>query len=127
MKETYGASRIHVELVEIGIPVGRKRVERLMKSASLKGVSRRCGTRTTIRDEQLRPASDLVDRNFYARELNVLWGGAINYVPTWAGFLYMEAVIFDAFSRRIFGWPIGHNLKAQLLKQDIIKGVATTG
>jgi transposase InsO family protein len=66
--------RIHAELAETGIPIGRKRVERLMKAAGLRGVSRRRGTRTTIRDERLQPASDLVDRNFYAHEPNVLWG-----------------------------------------------------
>ena len=36
------------------------------------------------------------------------------YVPTWAGFLYL-AVVLDAFSRRIVGWAMDHNLKAQLV------------
>jgi putative transposase len=113
-KATYGAPRIHAELAETDIPVGRKRVERLMKAAGLKGVSRRRGTRTTIRDERVRPASDLVARNFYAHEPNVLWVADITYVPAWAGFLYL-AVVLDAFSRRIVGWAMGHNLKAQLV------------
>ena len=113
-KETYGVPRIHAELAETSIPVGRKRVERLMKAAGLKGVSRRRGTRTTIRDERLRPASDLVDRNFHADEPNMLWVADITYVPTWAGFLYLS-VVLDAFSRRIVGWAMGHNLKAKLV------------
>ena len=61
-RQSYGAPRVHAELADAGVRVGRKRVERLMKAAGLKGVSRRRGTRTTIRDERLRPASDLVDR-----------------------------------------------------------------
>ena len=113
-RQSYGAPRVHAELADAGVRVGRKRVERLMKAAGLKGVSRRRGTRTTIRDERLRPASDLVDRNFYAHEPNVLWVADITYVPTWAGFLYL-AVVLDAFSRRIVGWAMGHNLKAQLV------------
>jgi putative transposase len=113
-RQIYGAPRVHAELADAGINVGRKRVERLMKAAGLKGVSRRRGTRTTIRDERLRPASDLVDRNFYAHEPNMLWVADITYVPTWAGFLYL-AVVLDAFSRRIVGWAMGHNLKAQLV------------
>lgn len=80
----------------------------------VKDVSRRKSARTTIRDERLRPASDLVNRNFYAHEPNVLWVADITYVPTWAGFLYL-AVVLDAFSRRIVGWAMGHNLKAQLV------------
>ena len=113
-QETYGAPRIHAELNDEGIQVGRKRVERLMKAAGIVGVSRRKGTRTTFRDERVRPACDLVDRNFHADEPNRLWVADITYVPTWAGFLYL-AVVLDAFSRRIVGWAMGHNLKAQLV------------
>ena len=73
--ETYGAPRIHAELIDDGIRVGRKRVERLMKAAGLAGVSRRKSARTTVRDERLRPASDLVDRNFHAEEPEPALGG----------------------------------------------------
>ena len=70
---SYGAPRVHAELAEQGIHVGRKRVERLMKANGLAGVSRRKGTRTTIRDDCVRPACDLVDRNFYADTPDKLW------------------------------------------------------
>ena len=113
-RETYGAPRIHAELADEGVHVGRKRVERLMKLKALVGVSRRKGPRTTIRDVRLRPASDLVDRNFSAEKPNQLWVADITYVPTWVGFLYL-AVVLDAFSRRIVGWAMGHDLKAQLV------------
>jgi len=113
-KETYGAPRIHAELADEGISVGRKRIERLMQAQGLKGVSRRKFVSTTVCDKRVRPANDLVDRNFYADEPNVLWVADITYVPTWAGFLYL-AVVLDAFSRRIVGWAMGNDLKAQLV------------
>ena len=113
-QETYGAPRIYAELVDEGIRVSRKRVERLMRAAAIVGVSRRKAARTTFRDERARPACDLVDRNFHADEPNQLWVADITYVPTWAGFLYL-AVVLDAFSRRIVGWAMGHDLKAQLV------------
>jgi putative transposase len=113
-KQTYGAPRIHAELADEGTHVGRKRVERLMKAEGLKGVSRRRFTTTTTRDERVRPANDLVDRNFHADRPNMLWVADITYVPTWAGFLYL-AVVLDAFSRRIVGWAMGHTLKAGLV------------
>jgi len=113
-RETYGAPRIHAELADEGTSVSRKRVERLMKAAGLKGVSRRRFVRTTIKDKRSRPAADLVDRNFYADEPNLLWVADITYVPTSAGFLYL-AVVLDAFSRRIVGWSMGHDLKAGLV------------
>ena len=113
-RETYGAPRIHAELADEGIQVGRKRVERLMKAAAIAGVSRRKGPRTTLRDERVRPALDLVDRDFTAEEPDQLWVADITYVATWSGFLYL-AVVLDAFSRRIVGWAMGHNLKTQLV------------
>jgi len=72
-KETYGVPRIHAELADEGVSVGRKRVERLMKATGLRGLSRRKFMVTTQRDPRMRPASDLVDRNFYADAPNVLW------------------------------------------------------
>ena len=113
-RSTYGAPRIHAELADEGIHVGRKRVERLMKAAGLAGVSRRRSARTTFRDERVRPASDLVDRNFHADAPDQLWVADITYIPTWAGFLYL-AVVLDAFARRIVGWAMSHSLKTQLV------------
>ena len=86
-KQTYGAPRIHAELADEGVQVGRKRIERLMKAKGLRGVSRRKFVVTTERDPRTRPAGDLVDRNFYADAPNLLWVADITYVPTWTGFL----------------------------------------
>lgn len=96
----------NADLLEEGIQVGRKRVERLMKAAGLRGASKRKYVTTTIRDKRQRPAADLVDRNFYADAPNVLWVADITFVPTWAGFICL-AVVLDAFSGRIVGWAIG--------------------
>jgi len=111
---TYGSPRIHTDLAEEGIHVGRKRVARLMKAAGLAGVSRRKGTRTTLRNKDARPVPDLVDRDFAASAPNELWVADITYVPTWAGFLYL-AVVLDAFNRKIIGWAMASNLKTQLV------------
>ena len=111
---TYGAPRIHAELAEAGVRVGRKRVERLMRASGIQGVSRRRSTRTTIRDERVRPAQDLVDRNFQAERRDQLWVADITYVPTWSGFLYL-AVVLDAFSRRVVGWAMSFDLRTQLV------------
>ena len=113
-RETYGAPRIHAELADKGIPVGRKRVERLMKADGLAGISRRKGPRTTLHDDRVRPASDLVDRDFRADAPDRLWVADITYVPTWVGFLYL-AVVLDAFSRRIVGWAMGCDLRTRLV------------
>lgn len=111
---TYGAPRVHAELREGGVRVGRKRVARLMKRAGLQGVSRRKGTTTTVRSSEPRSAPDLVERNFSATAPNRLWVADITYVPTASGFLYL-AVVLDAFSRRIVGWSMAGHLRTELV------------
>ena len=63
---------IQAKQADDGIQVGHKRVERLMKAAELKGVSRRKFMTTTEHDERIRPAKDLVDRHFYVAAPNLL-------------------------------------------------------
>src|SRR5215469_12211699 len=69
---TYGAPRIHADLVAKGIRVGRKRIARLMSAAGLAGVSRRKFVTTTVKGEG-RQAPDLVNRDFAAERPNLLW------------------------------------------------------
>ena len=94
---TYGAPRIHAELVDRGYAAGRERVTRLMRRAGLRGISRRKGARTTTRDARARAAPDLVERDFTTDAPDGLWVADITYIPTWAGFLFL-AVVLDAFS-----------------------------
>ncbi|QFS81210.1 Integrase core domain protein [Roseivivax sp. THAF197b] len=116
-KETYGAPCFQPELADEGVFVGRKRIERLMQAKGLKGVRRRKFIVTTERDPRARPATDLVDRNFYADAPNLLWVADITFVPTWAGFLYL-AVVLDAFSRRVIGWAMGTRQRRTQLVLD---------
>jgi putative transposase len=111
---TYGAPRLHEDLREAGVRVGRKRVARLMRAAGLVGVSRRRGVRTTRRATDGQSAPDLVQRDFTATGPNQLWVADITYVPTWAGFLFL-AIVLDACSRRIVGWAMGLHLRTELV------------
>ena len=111
---TYGAPRIHAELKAAGVAIGKKRVARLMRSASLAGASRRRRIATTRRDPAHHPASDLVRRNFAATGPNQLWVADITFIPTLAGFLFL-AVVLDAWSRRIVGWAFASDLKTRLV------------
>ncbi len=111
---TYGAPRIHADLAEEDIHVGRKRVARLMRTAGIAGVSRRKKQGTTKRDRTAQPVPDLVDRNFTADAPDQLWVADITYIPTWAGFLYL-AVVVDAWSRRVVGWSMATHLRTELV------------
>jgi putative transposase len=113
-RATYGAPRVHAELKADGERLGKKRVARLMRAAKIAGVSRRRGVVTTKRDQDARPAPDLVDRNFTAERPNQLWVADITFIPTLAGFLYL-AVVLDTWSRRIVGWSMANHLRTELV------------
>jgi len=111
---TYGMPRLHEDLKEEGIKVGRKRVARLMKKAGIMGVSRRKKHGLTKRDKNAQPIPDLVDRNFTADGPNQLWVADITYIPTWSGFLYL-AVVLDVWQRKVVGWSMATHLRTELV------------
>ena len=113
-RRTYGSPRIHAELKDEGVRVGKKRVSRLMRKAGLEGASRRRRKGTTCRDQDARPAPDLVERDFAATGPDRLWVADITYVPTWSGFLYLSVVV-DAWSRRVVGWSMANHLRTELV------------
>ena len=115
---TYGAPRIHAELTAGGVVVSRKRVARVMRTASVAGFSRRRTPRTTRRDSQARPAPDRVNRRFEADAPNRLWLADITYVPTRVGFSYL-AVVLDVFSRRVVGWAMAAHLRTALVTEAL--------
>jgi putative transposase len=113
---TYGSPRVHAELrLGEGIRVGRKRVERLMRQAGLKGVyRRRRGKGCTKRNPAATPSDDLVNRAFTVSGPDRLWVSDITEHPTGEGRLYL-AVVLDAWSRRVVGWSIADHLRAELV------------
>ncbi len=111
--EIYGAKKVQAQLRDAGVEshevgwatVGKNRVAHLMRAQRLRGISRRRAfTVTTERTKRTRerPVPDLVGRRFIADALNQLWVADITYVPTWAGFVYLE-IVLDAWSGRIVG------------------------
>ncbi len=114
-RQTYGAPRVHADLRAGGEKHGRKRIARLMRDAGLVGACHRHGGPTTTRrDKEVRPAPDLVDRNFTASGPNQLWIADITYIPTATGFLYL-AVVLDVWSRKVVGWSMTNHLRAELV------------
>lgn len=114
-RHLYGAPRVHAQLHADGERHGRKRIARLMRRAGLVGACHRgSGPTTTRRDQDARPAPDLVDRKFTAERPNQLWVADITFVPTAAGFLYLS-VVLDACSRKIVGWSMANHLRTELV------------
>jgi putative transposase len=109
---TYGARRVHAELrLGRALPVGRRRVERLMRCHRLAGVHRR-RWRHGRRAEATWP--DRVQRRFVADAPDRLWVTDITQHRTGEGWVY-AAVVLDVFSRRVVGWSIADHLRTELV------------
>ena len=117
-RSSYGSPRIHAELRTRGVRVGRKRVERLMRRHSLSGLVKRRRGKTTIRVPGVRPAPDLVRRDFRPSEPDRLWVADLTEVQTWEGKLYL-AVVLDCFSRRVVGWSMRDHMRAELVVEAL--------
>jgi transposase InsO family protein len=109
----YGSPRIFEELKEKGEAVGRKRIARLMQEQDLTGRLPRRFVRTTDSAHQLPVAENLLNRQFSVEEPDKVWAGDITYIGTWEGWLYL-AVLIDVCSRRVVGWAMADNMRAEL-------------
>ncbi len=73
----YGVRKVHAQLLREGgvdgLPVSRRQVERLMRTAGLQGARRGRAFRTTRPDPSAPRPPDLVQRQFHASEPNQLW------------------------------------------------------
>jgi len=121
---TYGAPRVHAELrLGQGLPIGRKRVARLMREQGIHGVSRRRGVRTTILSKRALIVPDLVQRDFTATRPDETWVADITYVPSHEGWLFLAAVM-DLYSRKIVGWSMRDDLEAPLVVDAISMAIS---
>jgi putative transposase len=71
----------------------------------------------------VRPAPDLVERNFRPEAPNVLWATDIKQIETLEGRLYLAAVQ-DLYSRRIVGWAMADHMRAELVVDALEMAVA---
>ena len=102
---TYGSPRVWLELRRQGVRVGRKRVERLMRTHGLQGAHLRRGWRhgSTRQNPHHTAAPDLVERDFRVDAPNRLWVADLTRLVTGEGVLWLASVR-DAFANRIVGW-----------------------
>jgi transposase InsO family protein len=112
-RETYGSPRILRVLRAEGRAVGKRRVERLLRSLGLEGCTRRRSRITTRANTRHPAAGNSLDRDFSASQPNQRWVTDITYVWTGEGWCYL-AVILDLFSRSVVGWALDALLTTRL-------------
>ena len=118
---TYGSPRIHGALKAQGECVGRKRIERLMRSQGLKARAATLyranpGTHAfyaSIPNRQRDRLADAPDR---------VWVGDITYLKVGGTWRYL-AVVLDKCSRRVVGWSLGKQKDVRLTLRALNRAV----
>ena len=100
------------QLRELGYPVGRFKVRRLMAEANL--VSSQPGHKYKKTGQARVDIPNLLERQFSVAQPNQVWCGAITYV--WAGdrWHYL-AVVMDLHTRRVVGFALSNKPTGELV------------
>jgi putative transposase len=114
-RQTYGAPRIQVCLLQEGRRHGRNRIARLMREQKLCGRQRRrYRPRTTDsnHDNPIAP-NRLTDLPATTR-IDQVWVADITCIETPEGWLYLAGIL-DLHSRRIVGWAMSSRIDTKLV------------
>ena len=103
-----GSRRMKAWLDRQGIPVSRKRVQRLMRVVGLRAIYRRPRTSRPAPEHRVYPY--LLEKTTVTWP-NQAWAAYITYLPMARGFLYLVAIM-DWHSRYVVAWRLSNTLEA---------------
>ncbi len=127
----YGSPRIFKKLKKQGVRVGRKRVERLMKEAGLKGRVVRVTRRQPGLKRFKAKGDNLLRKMSKPTAIDQVWVADVTYLKVNGRWQYL-AIVMDLYSRRILGWSLsssrtteltGAAMKYALKKRGYPKGI----
>jgi putative transposase len=118
----YGYRRVSAELRHRGVVANRKRVLRLMREDNLLAARKQRFVFTTDSRHGYAVYANLAAR-LQLTGINQLWVADITYVRLRETFLYL-AILMDAYSRRVVGWELGEDLRAELALSALNRALA---
>ena len=118
----YGSRRMKASLDQQGMPVSRKRVQRLMRLMGLRAIYRQPRTSQPAPERRVYP---YLLRNLTITRANQVWAADITYLPMARGFLYLVAIM-DWHSRYVVAWRLSNTLEtgfcAEALNEALDQG-----
>ena len=126
----YGSPRVTSQLRREGVPIGQRRVARLMRCARLQGRSARRYHRSMVGQRAFFASVPNQQRAQVVQAPNQLWVGDVTYLKVAGQWRYLAAVM-DRHSRRILGWSLSTRRDAALtsdaLRHSVRKRQAAPG
>lgn len=122
----YGSPKITQEMRKLGIPIGEKRVARLMQKHGLKARKTRIYKSRPDRYQFLYGVPCRIEKLTLDRE-NQLWVGDVTYLKMADGSWQYLSVVMDRFSRRIIGWSLSKRRDVELTIAALERAIRNRG
>ena len=123
---TYGVRRLHAELADEGLGIGRDRVRRLMRQAGLEAKPRRRRTSWPTARLSALDVPNVLARRFTVSRPDEVWVADTTEFATGEGTLYLAAVI-DLYARRVVGWSASSSMHRSLAIDALTKALHARG
>jgi putative transposase len=118
----YGCRRVAAQLNRDGHPCSVGLVADLMRELGLRACQPRAYQRTTVPGEQPVASPDLIGRDFTATAPGTRLAGAITYLRTGEGWLYLATVI-DLATRMVTGWQLADHMRTSLVTDALAMAI----
>jgi putative transposase len=104
----FGQMKFVEELTNtLGIPINRKRVQRLMRLMGIEGEYQKPRTTISAKNHKIYP---YLLRDYAVLKPNEVWSTDITYIPMRHGYMYLTAII-DWYSRYVISWELSNTLE----------------
>jgi len=118
-----GSRTISRQLGRQGIPVNRKRVQRLMRLMGIEAVYPKPRTSRPHPQHKIYPYQL---RGLTINRTNQVWATDITYIPMAKGFMYLVAIM-DWYSRKILSWRISNTLETAFCIEALEEALSRYG
>ena len=89
----YGSSRVHEELIDNGVVVGKNTVAKLMRHYKIQSKVHKRFVVTTNSRHNMEPAENLLNQDFSADKPNQKWVSDTTFIPTREGWLFLARLL----------------------------------
>lgn len=116
----YGAPKIHQILLEQGLQVSIKRVQRLMRKEDIRSILLKKykphSSKSTVEKR-----TNLLEQDFSTTTINEKWVADITYIHTPKGVWCYLASVMDLYSKKIIGYLFSRNMTTNLVVKALEK------
>jgi putative transposase len=118
-----GSRRLALMLGEQGLPINRKRMQRLMRRMGIAALGPKPRTTKPAPGHKVLP---YLLRGLVIDRPNQVWAADITYVPIGRGFLYVVAIM-DWASRAVLAWRLSNTMDSSFCVEALDEALARFG